>query len=153
MNAESRRKPVEQFLILGMTPRTLGVAALTMIGTAATAITLILTAVHNAADQVKQIRDEFLQHPPTTQEDIDRLQQRLTDTTHSLKQDVQHSIDQIDTTPQVTITSPLTTPRAPPPATPRRPAKPVATPAPTPRPTPSPTPAPRLLPPLPPLLP
>lgn len=150
MAAESRRKAPEQFLILGMTPRTLAVAAVTMIGTAATAITLILSAVHNAADQVRQIRDEFLQHPPTTQQDIDRLQQRLTDTTRNLKQDVQHSIAQIDTTPQVTVTPPVQkaprivvqAPKA---------ATPTPTPAP-PRPTPVPTPRP-LLPPLPPLLP
>lgn len=147
MNAESRRKPVEQFLILGMTPRTLGVAAVTMIGTAATAITLILSAVHNAAQQVKEIRDEFVRNPPTTQQDLDRFQNRIEDTTRTLKQDVQESIDQIDTAPpQVTVT----TPRAPP----QRPVeRPAPTPAPTPTPRPTPTPTPRLLPPLPPLLP
>lgn len=147
MNAESRRKPVEQFLILGMTPRTLGVAALTMLGTAATAITLILSAVNNAAQQVRQIRDELTQHPPTTAADLDRIQGQIQDTTRTLKQDVQDSIDQIDTTPpQVTVR----TPRAPP----VRPAQPpVATPVPVPTPRPTPAPTPRLLPPLPPLLP
>lgn len=148
MNAESRRKPVEQFLILGMTPKTLGVAALTMIGTAATAITLILSAVHNAADQVRQIRDEFARNPPTTAADLDRIQGQIQDTTRTLKQDVQDSINSIDPVPPAQIT--VRTPRAPP----VRPAQPpAATPAPTPTPKPTPTPTPRLLPPLPPLLP
>lgn len=150
MNAESRRKPVEQFLILGMTPRTLAVAAITFIGTTATAITLILSAVQNAAQQVKDIRDEFLQHPPTTAEDLDRFQNRIEDTTRGIKDDLQDSLNQIDTAPaRITVT-----PARPAPRTSQRPAQPPkATPAPTPTPRPTPTPAPRLLPPLPPLLP
>lgn len=152
--AESRRKAPEQFLILGMTPRTLGVAAITFIGTVATALTLVLTAVNNAAQQVRQIRDDFLQRPPTTSEDLNRLQNQIEDATRDLKQDVRDSVNSIDVPAAPTVT--VTTPRVPverpasPPAVTPAPVL-VSTPAPTPKPTP--TPAPRLLPPLPPLLP
>lgn len=143
MNADHRREN-PGFLILGMQPKALIAAGLTLVGTAATALTLIVSAIHNATSQVKTIRDELTEHPPTTAEDLDRVQQRITDTTRQLREDVQDGIDQIDTTPQVTVV---------PPQPAQRPAQPRATPVPTPRPTPSPTPTPRLLPPLPPLLP
>lgn len=146
MNAEHRReRPAEQFLILGMSPRTILAAGLTLVGTAATAITLIIGAVHDAAQQVRDIRDEFQRNPPTTGADIDQLETRIRDTTRTLRQDVTDSIDHIDTTPNVVVEQP--------PERPQRPPQPPATPAATPRPTPSPTPSPRLLPPLPPLFP
>lgn len=145
MNAEHRRKPSEQFMILGMAPRTLIAAGLTLVGTAATAITLIIGAVQDAAQQVKDIRDEFQRNPPTTADDIDQLETRIRDTTRTLRDDVTDSIDQLDTTPRGTVEQP--------PGRPQRPPKPPATPAATPRPTATPSPSLRPLLPLPPLFP
>lgn len=130
-----------------MSPRQLGAAAIGIITTGTLIVGVIVNAVHDAAKQVRIIRDELQQNPPTTVDDLDRVQRQITEKTRQVRDgiqdDLQDGLDQIDQGD--IVIPPAPTPR--PASTPKPPAvAPI-----TPRPTLSPTP--RLLPPLPPILP
>lgn len=149
MNDDRRRPAADGFLILGMTPKALTTAAIGLITGAAIVVGVLLSAVHEAIDQVKTIKEDLQRNPPSTAQDVDELQRRIDESAQNIRDGVRDQIGQIDE-PVIPRTNVVVKPATPakPSIAPVTPLPPTSTPVP-----PKPTPAPRLLPPLPPLLP